>query len=59
MASDRENKKFTQSVLPQNLLDEAVSWISQALNPDDVFDDEALGEWASNNGYSKTTEVKG
>jgi len=35
-------------------LDEAIDWIANELNPDDVFTDDKLERWAESNGYSKT-----
>lgn len=34
-------------------LDNAISWIQDNLDPDDVFTKEQLIEWAENNGFIK------
>lgn len=36
-----------------DLLETAVDWIAENLDPEDVFSDEALQMWADANGYSK------
>lgn len=35
------------------MLDSVVAWISENLEPQDVFDDKQLGDWAENNDYTK------
>jgi hypothetical protein len=47
------NDDFRDEVvsLPKYLLDDAVSWIQNNLEPDDVFSAEQLETWAENNGY--------
>ena len=51
MASASENDSFIQALLPRWLLDEAISWIQDNLNPDDVFSDDDLEGWATDNGF--------
>lgn len=51
MASAANNKKFADALLPQYLLDEAISWIKSNMNPDEVFDESQLEEWAENNDF--------
>ncbi len=36
-----------------DLLEGAKEWISGHLSPEDVFDEDALSEWAQGNGYKK------
>jgi len=54
MAGHRENADFAKDILPQYLLDDATEWIQKNMEPEDVFTDEQLKEWAdswcSNNG---------
>lgn len=53
MASYLENKAFVDSIFPQYPLDEAIDWIQNNLEPEDVFSDEKLKEWAENSGFVK------
>ena len=56
MASYKENKQFLSSVINENLLDEAINWIKSNMNPDDVFDEDQLEEWAKDNGFVESEE---
>lgn len=53
MVSTRDGKDFISGVIGDNLLDDAIDWISSHLEPDDIFDEYSLGEWAERNGYVK------
>lgn len=50
MAGYRENNDFVNAILPRYFLDDAIEWIQENMNPEDVFSDEKLKEWAENNG---------
>ncbi len=50
MADAKENKGFTEAMIGRWPLDEAIEWISKNLDPDDVFDEEKLEEWANKTG---------
>jgi hypothetical protein len=39
--------------MSKTALDEAVSWIGDNLDPDDVFNEKSLSAWAESNGYVK------
>ena len=39
--------------MSHSALDNALSWISNNLDPDDVFDSKQLSDWAESNGYKK------
>lgn len=56
MASYDENKKFAAAILPGYLLDAAVDWILDNMEPEDVFDEEKLKEWALANGFVESDE---
>lgn len=47
MATSSHGKKFIESVIDSNLLDNAVDWIRDNLSPDEVFDDKDLKSWAN------------
>lgn len=40
-------------ILSDSALDIAIDWIGMNLNPDEVFSEKDLKEWAENNGYIK------
>ena len=45
------NNEFASELLPSYPLDVAITWISSNLDPQDVFTEDQLGQWAENNGY--------
>lgn len=47
----KENKDFTDAIMPMYPLDQAIEWINDNLDPDQVFTDNKLKTWAENNGY--------
>ena len=51
MATWKENKEFSESILPQYPLDEAITWIESNLEPEDVFSENKLGVWALYHGF--------
>lgn len=46
MATNKQNEQFKSHVFDQNLLDSSLEWIEDNLNPEDVFSDEQLINWA-------------
>lgn len=56
MASVSENKEFTSEVFSSWPLDDAIDWISNKMEPEDVFSEDHLSQWAENNGYEKIEE---
>ena len=55
MAGYRENKEFKDDIFG-NILDDAINWIQSNLQPEDVFDEEKLKDWAEDNGYVKSED---
>lgn len=53
MTSVKQDREFTEDVIGNNLLPEAIDWIQRNLNPDDVFLPSQLEAWAESNGYVK------
>ena len=49
------NEKFLDEVvqLPSYLLDTAVEWAAANLDPEDIFDEVRLNQWAYDNGFKK------
>jgi hypothetical protein len=61
VAGHNENMVFAKAVLPQYLLDNAIDWIRANLQPEDVFSDNQLIEWAKdwaiNNNHVFTKDI--
>lgn len=53
MASFNSDKAFRDAMVDTDLLDKAIEWIGENLEPTDVFSKEQLETWAENNGYVK------
>ena len=51
--STTQRRDFIESVMPQDLLGDAIDWISANLSPEDVFSVNELEEWAYENGYAE------
>jgi hypothetical protein len=51
MITGRENEVFTRELIVQYPLDEAIKWIGANMNPDEVFTEKQLEDWATNNGF--------
>ena len=49
MASARHNADFANQLFPTDLLDTAIEWIKANLSPGDVFDDDAISQYARAN----------
>lgn len=47
------NMVVAANVDAQTLLNDAISWIAENLNPEDVFPNRELEKWAESEGYSK------
>jgi hypothetical protein len=44
-------KDFTEICIDSDLLTFIAEWISENLDPEDVFTQKALDQWANDNGY--------
>jgi len=53
MIGSKDGKNFISSVVSDDLLSEAISWIASNLEPEDVFSEQQLSEWAIENDFSK------
>lgn len=49
--SQNRNNEFIDAVVQRDLLDVAVVWIGDNLQPEDVFSRDQLDEWAENEGW--------
>ena len=47
----RQDKEFLETVINPYLLEAAVAWINDNMDPEDVFDVRKLEAWADNNEY--------
>lgn len=53
MATTKENDKFIKYIISNSLLDEALDWIANNLEPGEVFNEVQLSIWAKDNGFVK------
>jgi hypothetical protein len=51
--SSEQDRKFIEAVVSGALLEESIGWIASNLSPIEVFGEEALENWAQENGYVK------
>lgn len=59
MPTTRQDSSFAQEAtswvdevkMSNTALDNAISWMSDNLSPDDVFSHKQLSQWAENNGF--------
>jgi hypothetical protein len=43
---------FRDTLIGNGLLEDAIAWIKKNMSPEDVFDQEKLESWATQNGYT-------
>lgn len=51
MVSNHQNKEFAEYLHTNCLLEMAIDWIQDNLDPADVFSSDDLHTWAVDNGY--------
>jgi hypothetical protein len=51
--SAKQDRKFIDEIISTSLLEDAISWISKELSPEDVFKKDELVAWAEDNGFIK------
>lgn len=54
--STKQQRDFIDSTISQDILGDAIAWISASLSPEDVFTVNELEEWAYENGYAENKE---
>jgi hypothetical protein len=37
--------------VPKNMLQKTIEWVRKNMEPDEVFEEKRLNEWATSNGY--------
>jgi len=52
----KENEDFAREMLETDPLDRAIEWIKNNLEPEDVFSDEQLLDWAYGYGMKRTDD---
>lgn len=58
MPTYNEEKSFIEAVIGRSILDDAIEWIRENLNPEDVFPAKELDSWAEDNGYILKKDVE-
>lgn len=51
-----QDSEFLRDVISGTLLEDAISWIAGNMNPEDVFSDSQLRQWADENGLVESDE---
>jgi len=54
--TNSQDSNFISAVINNSLLEEAIDWISDHMNPEDVFSSDDLERWATDNGMVKEEE---
>lgn len=57
MTTTRQDQDFIRTVISEALLEDAISWISRNMSPEDVFDDRALATWAEDRDYIRREDL--
>lgn len=53
MSTTKQDADFIAEVIPSALLELAIDWLAENMEPEDVFGTQRLFEWAEDNGYVK------
>lgn len=53
MTTAKQDRDFIEFVVTPYLLEMSIQWISENMEPRDVFSQEDLARWAKRNGYVK------
>jgi hypothetical protein len=51
MTTYLQDKDFRDEIIGTDLLEESIAWISSNLDPEEVFDESKLQQWAKDNGF--------
>jgi hypothetical protein len=55
-ASHMDDQIQVTTTMAKSSLEAAIYWVGNNLNPEEVFADKALQQWAEENGYKKEQE---
>lgn len=58
MASIKQEQLFRESIMPSDLLDQSIEWISSNFGPEDVFTTADLKRWAQGQGIGEVFDEK-
>jgi len=50
MTTAKEDKDFKDAMIDNDLLEKAIEWIGNHIEPDEVFSEDQLEKWAHDNG---------
>ena len=53
MTTLTERRKFIAETISEDLLDGAIDWIRTNMEPDEIFEERVLDQWAEDNGFVK------
>lgn len=53
MTTFKQDQKFMKDMIPQSFLEDAIDWIKNNMNPEDVFPPSDLEIWAKDSGFIK------
>lgn len=53
MANRKQEDAFWEAMRPSYPLNDAIEWIKSNLNPEDVFIESDLRQWAEENGFKE------
>lgn len=56
MTTAKQDQAFIDSITNSRMLEDAIGWISNNMNPQDVFSIADLKEWAEENGYIESEQ---
>ena len=51
--STRQDSDFIREVISPTLLEQAMQFIADNFEPEDIFEEDVMREWANENGYIK------
>lgn len=51
MATETQNETFKKEIIDRFLLDNAIEWMNKNLNPEEVFDEQKLDDYAVGKGF--------
>jgi hypothetical protein len=51
--STRQDSDFISEVISSTLLEQAMQFIADNFEPEDIFEEDVMREWANENGYIK------
>jgi hypothetical protein len=46
----KQDKEFIDAIFPKDLLEQAIDWIGANMEPEDVFSEQRLTDWAKDIG---------